>query len=68
MIDLDAASKSSLDPALIWDRMINLDSVLGPLAEQADSWALASSTSYLETGEQHVAMALRGMARIKINR
>jgi hypothetical protein len=69
VIDLDATSRSKRNPTSTWDRMLELDAILEPLISQADSWNLTSTPAVsLDKSEMKVAQALRGIAKIKLNR
>lgn len=69
VINLDAISRSKSNPTSTWDRMLELDAILEPLIAQADSWNLTSTPAVsLDKAEMKVARALRGIARIKLNR
>lgn len=51
--------------------MLALDATLEPLLAQAEAWALESASFppvALDESELQVSQALRGMARIKLNR
>jgi hypothetical protein len=49
--------------------MLELDAILEPLVAQGDAWALQPCSAIsLDPFEGQVARALRGMARIKLNR
>ena len=67
--DRDSAVKSKAGLSGIWERMIELDSLIEPLVTQADRWTLTTcSTVTLDESELIVAQALRGITRIKLNR
>lgn len=69
VIDLDASLKMKSNISEIWDRMLELDANIEPMITNADSWTLTSSPpTSLDSSELCVAQALRGMARIKLNR
>ncbi|CAG8949070.1 hypothetical protein HYFRA_00002199 [Hymenoscyphus fraxineus] len=68
VIDLDIAMKTQSTTSAIWDRMLELESIIEPLTLKADTWALESSPPLsLDSSELKVSQALRGMARIKLN-
>ncbi|CZR50274.1 uncharacterized protein PAC_00146 [Phialocephala subalpina] len=68
VIVLDATLKyesSSLD---IWDRMLELDAIIEPLINAADTWTPSSTPpAALDQSELFVAQALRGISRINLN-
>ncbi|CAG8981037.1 hypothetical protein HYALB_00008191 [Hymenoscyphus albidus] len=69
VIDLDIAMKTQSTTSAIWDRMLELESIIEPLTLKADTWALESSPPLsLDSSELKVSQALRGIARIKLNR
>lgn len=69
VIDLDVAMKTQSTTTAIWDRMLELESIIEPLVLKADTWTLESSPPLiLDSSELKVSQSLRGMARIKLNR
>lgn len=48
--------------------MLELESIIEPLVNQADQWGDLISPVSLDWCEMKVSQALRGMARIKLNR
>ena len=69
VIDLDATLKQGSNTTAIWDRMLELEAIIEPLIVAADSWALSSTPPLtLDSAEMVVGQALRGIARIKLNR
>ncbi|KUJ06822.1 uncharacterized protein LY89DRAFT_661403 [Mollisia scopiformis] len=69
VINLDATLKLGTNPMAIWDRMLELESFMEPLINQADTWSLSTNPQPpLDSLEVVVGQALRGMARIKLNR
>jgi hypothetical protein len=69
VIDLDLTMKNSTEPSSIWQRMLELESLIEPLVQEADTWVLEYSPALsLDHAELKVSQALRGMARIKLNR
>ncbi len=69
MIDLDATLKQGSNTTAIWDRMLELEAIIEPLIMAADTWTLSSTPPLrLESSEMVVGQALRGIARIKLNR
>lgn len=67
MIDLDATLKSKSNASDMWSRMIELDAIIEPLVANANSWKTWPQAN-LDGFELCVGQALRGMARIKLNR
>ncbi|KAF8861682.1 hypothetical protein BDZ45DRAFT_671755 [Acephala macrosclerotiorum] len=68
VIDLDATLKQGTNSTAIWDRMLELESIIEPLINQADTWTLSTNPQpALDQSELVVGQALRGMARIKLN-
>jgi hypothetical protein len=69
VIDLDTTLKSKAHTDSISQRMIELDNIIERLTVRADTWVLESSPpAAMDAGEMKVAQALRGIARIKLNR
>lgn len=69
VIDLDATLKRGTNSTAIWDRMLELESIIEPLINNADTWTLSTNPQpALDQSELVVGQALRGMARIKLNR
>lgn len=67
VIDLDVVLKARSDPSEIWRRMLELDTFIEPLVNAANTWTV-SPAAKLDPAELCVSQALRGMARIKLNR
>ncbi|EPE30812.1 hypothetical protein GLAREA_03779 [Glarea lozoyensis ATCC 20868] len=68
VIDLDSTMKNGSEPSSIWQRMLELESLIEPLVLKADTWVLESSPAVtLDLAELKVSQALRGMAKIKLN-
>jgi len=69
VIDLDVTLKTNSNTAAIWQRMLELESIIEPLTMKADTWTLESFPPVaLDKTELKVSQALRGIARIKLNR
>jgi hypothetical protein len=69
VIDLDATLKRGTHSTAIWDRMLELESIIEPLINNADTYTLSINPQpALDQSELVVGQALRGMARIKLNR
>lgn len=69
MIDLDVTLKTNSNTADIWTRMLELESLIEPLILKADTWTLESFPPVLlDESELKVSQALRGIAKIKLNR
>ncbi|KAG0646570.1 Xylanolytic transcriptional activator xlnR [Hyphodiscus hymeniophilus] len=68
VIDLDTILKMKSDPSELWERMLELESLIEPLATRADSWNLSSlQSTTIDAAELGVTHSLRGIARIKLN-
>ncbi len=68
-MDLDATLKRGTHSTAIWDRMLELESIIEPLINNADTWTLSANPQpVLDQSELVVSQALRGIARIKLNR
>ncbi len=52
----------------VYEKMQELNSRLDPLIARADAWSIDSSTMPVDASEGVVALALRSIARIKLNR
>ena len=52
----------------VYEKMQELNSRLDPLIARADAWSIDSSTMPVDASEAVVALALRSIARIKLNR
>lgn len=69
VIDLDTRLKLKMDVSDMWDRMLELDTILEPLLAAADNWHASSPPPVgLDCSELCVAQALRGITRLKLNR
>lgn len=68
VIDLDKTLKADLDMSSIRKRMLELERIIEPLVAVADSWNLDTMPDLpLDEFEEKVTMALKGIARIKLN-
>lgn len=52
----------------VYDKMHELNSRLDPLLARADAWSTYSSAMPVDASEAVVALALKSIARIKLNR
>jgi hypothetical protein len=69
VIDLDVTLKTNSNTSAIWQRMLELEGLIEPLIAKADTWTLESFPPVmLDSSELKVSQALRGIARIKLNR
>lgn len=52
----------------VYEKMQELNSILDPLLARADVWSTDSSTMPVDASEAVVGLALKSIARIKLNR
>ncbi len=61
------ASHSDMNP--IYEKMKELESYIGPLVEEAETWTLGGPLAPLvDSTEEVLSRSLKAMARIKLNR
>lgn len=67
VLDLETGLKTGSGLSNVGDRMLELEALLDPLVNEANQWTLDIPPS-ISDGEWIVSQALRGMAKIKLNR
>lgn len=69
VLDLNKAVSTGRNMGFVCERMQELDNMLEPLAAKADAMGLGWPTSEaVDSSEAVVAKAIKGIARIKLNR
>ena len=69
IIDQNKALQTRSNLSYVYERMQELDSIVEPLVTRADTWSLGpASAMSVDSSEAIVAIALKGIARIKLNR
>ncbi|MCJ1301783.1 hypothetical protein MMC08_004584 [Hypocenomyce scalaris] len=68
IIDQNKALQTRSNLSYVYERMQELDSIVEPLVTRADTWSLGpASAMSVDSSEAIVAIALKGIARIKLN-
>ena len=68
IIDQNKAMEMRSNMSYVYEKMQELNSRLDPLLMRADTWSTDSSAMAVDASETVVALALKNIARIKLNR
>lgn len=68
ILDQNKALETKSNISYVYERMEELNSRLDPLLMRADAWSTDSSIMPVDASEVVVALALKSIARIKLNR
>ncbi|CAF9943450.1 MAG: hypothetical protein ALECFALPRED_000394 [Alectoria fallacina] len=67
ILDQNKAFETKSNMSYIYEKMQELNSILDPLLARADAWSTDSSTMPVDASEAVVGLALKSIARIKLN-
>lgn len=67
ILDQNKALETNSNNSYVYERMQELNSILDPLLAKADAWSTDSSAMPVDASEAVVALALKSIARIKLN-
>lgn len=68
ILEQNKALETKSNNSYVYERMQELNSILDPLLAKADAWSTESSAMPVDASEAVVALALKSIARIKLNR
>ena len=68
IVDQNTALETKSNASYVYEKMQEINSKIDPLLMRADTWSTDSSTMPVDASETVVALALKGIARIKLNR
>lgn len=68
ILDQNKALETKSNISYVYEKMEELNSRLDPLLMRADAWFTNSSIMPVDASEAVVALALKSVARIKLNR